>query len=57
MPVPSVKQVTTWLVVLFVFYAIFISPTKTGDMLGIGWDITLTALKSIASLFNGLVNR
>ena len=57
MPVPSIKHVTTWLVVLFVCYAVFISPAKTGEMLGIGWDITLTALRSIAALFNGLINR
>lgn len=57
MSAPSIKQVVLWLVVIFLFYAVFTSPVQTTQMLGIGWDIIINGMRNVIGLFNSVINR
>ena len=39
---PPIKKIVLWLLVIFLLYAIFVSPTEAADMIGNVWEWTTT---------------
>lgn len=53
---PPVKKVVTWLIVIFLVYAIFTSPTEAADIVGSAGDVIINGLDNIAVFFDSLIS-
>jgi hypothetical protein len=51
----SVKKVVGALVIIFVIYAIWTSPTQSGEVANNGWDQVQHGLGSVKDFFNTLL--
>jgi hypothetical protein len=54
-PLVSVKKVVGAIVIIFVIYAIWTSPTQSGQVANNGWDQIQHGLSSIRDFFNTLI--
>ncbi|HPB72274.1 MAG TPA: hypothetical protein PLX71_04780 [Phycicoccus sp.] len=54
---PPIKKLVLWLLVIFVLYAIFTSPTNAAALVGNAWDILGNGVKNIAAFFDALLKR
>ncbi len=54
---PPVKKIILWLLVIFVLYAIFVSPAEAAAMVGNVWDILANGVKNVAKFFDALIRR
>ncbi len=54
---PPIKKIVLWLLVIFVLYAIFVSPTEAAAMVGNIWDIIANGVKNVARFFDALITR
>ena len=54
---PPVKKIVMWLVVIFLLYAIFTSPTEAANIFGSAWDVIANGVKNIARFFDSLISR
>lgn len=54
---PPIKKIILWLLVIFILYAIFVSPDKAADMVGNVWDILVNGVSNVAKFFNALISR
>jgi hypothetical protein len=54
---PPIKKIVTWLLVIFLLYAIFTSPTDAADMVGSAWDIITNGVGNIGEFFDSLIAR
>ena len=54
---PPIKKIVLWLLVIFLLYAIFVSPTEAADMIGNVWDILANGVKNVARFFDALISR
>ena len=53
---PPIKKIVLWLVVVFLLYAIFTSPTEAADMFSAAWDIIVDGVSNVASFFDSLIS-
>lgn len=51
------RQVLLAIVVIFILYAIYTSPTKSADAVRAIWNVVTTAVDAIFRFFNSLINR
>lgn len=54
---PPLKKIITWLLVIFLLYAIFTSPRDAADIVGTAGDIVATGVRNIGEFFDSLLNR
>ena len=54
---PPIKKIVTWLLVIFLLYAIFTSPTEAADMVGSAWDVVTNGVGNIGEFFDSLIAR
>lgn len=53
---PPVKKIVTWLVVIFLVYAILTAPNEAAAMVSAVWDFTVSAASNIAEFFDSLIS-
>ncbi|MBK8731141.1 MAG: hypothetical protein IPM00_18185 [Tetrasphaera sp.] len=54
---PPIKKIVLWLLVIFLLYAIFVSPTEAAAMVGNVWDILANGVTNVARFFDALIKR
>ena len=54
---PPIKKIILWLLVIFLLYAIFVSPNEAASIVGTIWDILVNAVKNIFRFFDALISR
>jgi len=54
---PPVKKIVTWLLVIFLLYAIFTSPADAANIVGSAWDVILNGVRNIGRFFDSLIAR
>ncbi|MFV0464014.1 MAG: hypothetical protein ACK5MP_12590 [Nostocoides sp.] len=54
---PPVKKIITWLIVIFLLYAILTSPTSASNIIGNIWDILYNGVANIFTFFDSLLRR
>ena len=54
---PPIKKIVTWILVIFLLYAILTNPDAAADIVGSAWDIIYSGLQNIFSFFNELLQR
>ncbi|PRY53391.1 hypothetical protein BCF74_12810 [Knoellia remsis] len=54
---PPVKKIVTWLIVIFLLYAIVTSPTQAADIVGSAWEVITNGVTNIARFFDSLIAR
>lgn len=52
---PPVKKVVSWLLVIFLVYAIVTSPSAAADIVGTAWEVIKTGVTNIFSFFDELI--
>ncbi|WP_170070260.1 hypothetical protein [Knoellia remsis] len=57
MSMPPVKKIVTWLIVIFLLYAIVTSPTQAADIVGSAWEVITNGVTNIARFFDSLIAR
>ncbi|MGZ5405035.1 MAG: hypothetical protein ACXWDL_10335 [Nocardioides sp.] len=57
MSMPPIKKIVTWLLVIFLLYAIFTSPTDAANMVGSAWDVITNGIGNIGEFFDSLIAR
>ncbi len=50
------KTFLTWLVVIFVVYAIYTSPDRASEVVKALWDVVVNAVASFGAFLGGLVS-
>ena len=53
----KMKRVLFWLMIAFIVYAVFTSPTQSADIVRTAWDIIVQGVQSIAAFFDSLLSR
>jgi|EndMetStandDraft_8_1072994.scaffolds.fasta_scaffold70443_2 hypothetical protein len=56
-PMPPIKKIVLWLVVIFLLYAILTSPAEAADIFGSAWDVVRNGVANIADFFDNLISR
>ncbi|KGN30922.1 hypothetical protein N802_05860 [Knoellia sinensis KCTC 19936] len=54
---PPVKKIVTWLLVIFMLYAIFTSPGDAANIAGSAWDVVANGVTNVGSFFDSLIAR
>ena len=54
---PLIKKIVLWLLVIFMLYAIFVSPNEAASLVGTVWDILVNGVRNVARFFDALINR
>ena len=54
---PPVKKIVTWLIVIFLLYAIFTSPNDAASIVGTAWDVIANGVRNIGRFFDSLIAR
>jgi hypothetical protein len=54
---PPIKKIVLWLLVIFLLYAIFVSPNEAASLVGTVWDIIVNGVKNVAKFFDALLSR
>jgi hypothetical protein len=54
---PPIKKIVLWLLVIFMLYAIFVSPDSAAALVGNVWDILVNGVKNVARFFDSLLSR
>lgn len=57
MTAPPLKKTLMWLLLIFVLYAIFTSPTSAAAMFGNAWDIIINGISNVGRFFDALISR
>ncbi|NNG38716.1 hypothetical protein HJ588_05435 [Flexivirga sp. ID2601S] len=57
MALDKVKKVVIWVVVAFIAYAIFTSPSRSADIVHSIWQILSDGVDSIGTFFDRILNR
>lgn len=57
MTAPPLKKTLMWLLLIFVLYAIFTSPTSAAAMFGNAWDIIVNGVSNVFRFFDALISR
>ncbi len=52
----SVKKVVWAIVIIFIVYAIWTSPTQSGEVASNGWDQIQHGLSSVVTFFNTMLH-
>ena len=52
---PPIKKIVTWIVVIFLLYAILTSPQNAADIFRNIWDIIYGGIRNIFEFFNSLL--
>lgn len=55
-PLVSVKKVVWAIVIIFIIYAIWTSPTQSGQVASNGWDQIQHGLSSVLQFFNTMLH-
>lgn len=55
MTMPSIKKIVTWVLVIFIVYAIVTSPTSAADIARSAWDILASGVQNIFTFFDSLI--
>ena len=51
------RQIVLFLVLIFVIYAIYNSPSKSADAVAAAWNVLTTAVRAIFRFFDALLQR
>ncbi len=51
------RQIILFLVLIFVIYAIYNSPSKSADAVHAAWDVLTTAVRAVFRFFDALLSR
>ena len=51
---PPIKKIVLWLLVIFMLYAIFVSPNEAASLVGTVWDILVNGVRNVARFFDAL---
>lgn len=54
---PPIKKIVLWLLVIFILYAIFTSPSDAANIVGSAWDIIVNGVRNIGRFFDSLIAR
>lgn len=54
---PPVKKIVTWLVVIFLVYAVLTRPASASSIVGSIWDIVYNGVANIFKFFDSLLRR
>lgn len=54
---PPVKKIVTWLIVIFLLYAIITSPSDAANIVGSIWDLVTSGVSNIGRFFDSLIAR
>ena len=52
---PPIKKIVTWILVIFLLYAILTSPQAAADIVGSAWDIIRDGVRNIFVFFDELL--
>jgi hypothetical protein len=55
--VTRTRQIILFIVLLFVIYAIYTSPSKSADAVHAAWNVLTTAVSHVFTFFNALLSR
>ncbi|MGA8045331.1 MAG: hypothetical protein WCA30_03605 [Dermatophilaceae bacterium] len=54
---PPIKKIVTWILVIFLLYAILTNPGAAADIVGSVWDLIYSGIQNIFQFFNELLQR
>lgn len=54
---PPIKKIVTWILVIFLLYAILTNPSSAADIVGSVWEILANGVRNIFAFFNELLSR
>jgi hypothetical protein len=54
---PPIKKIVTWILVIFLLYAILTNPGTAADIVGSIWEILYNGVQNIFAFFNELLSR
>lgn len=57
MATEKVKKIILWVVLAFIVYAIFTSPTRSADIVHSAWQILSDGVSNLGHFFDGILKR
>ncbi len=51
----DLKKTLTWILIIFVIYAILTSPTESADVVRSIWSIIFNGIQSVATFFDRII--
>jgi hypothetical protein len=55
LPMPPIKKIVLWLVVVFLLYAILTAPSDAANIFSTTWNVIVNAVENVFTFFDQLI--